>query len=143
MLLWDDSPVEGSACVYITRVTIRNPSFFANLDAFHNFFSRSCKRSALLCEVDRAVRVSGGSAVRWNFKSHAVHAIHEGRGSLCIAFDKKMTEPGWDKETIAQSASLKQNLEDFDFTFLLEVSFSPFSASQNHSSRFCKVRRWT
>ncbi|KAJ3585700.1 hypothetical protein NHX12_014419 [Muraenolepis orangiensis] len=32
-----------------------------------------------------------------------------------------MTEPGWDKETIAQSASLKQKLEDFDFTFLLRV----------------------
>ncbi|KAJ3595597.1 hypothetical protein NHX12_004900 [Muraenolepis orangiensis] len=32
-----------------------------------------------------------------------------------------MTEPGWDKETIAQSASLKQKLEDFDFTFLLGV----------------------
>ncbi|KAJ3602532.1 hypothetical protein NHX12_030285 [Muraenolepis orangiensis] len=63
----------------------------------------------------------GGSAVRWNFKSRAVHAIHEGRGSLCIAFDKIMTEPGWDKETIAQSASLKQKLEDFDFTFLLGV----------------------
>ncbi|KAJ3581413.1 hypothetical protein NHX12_016671, partial [Muraenolepis orangiensis] len=95
--------------------------FFANLDAFHNFFSRSCKRSALLCEVDGAVRVPGGSAVRWNFKSRAVHAIHEGRVSLCIAFDKIMTEPGWDKETIAQSASLKQKLEDFEFTFLLGV----------------------
>ncbi|KAJ3581794.1 hypothetical protein NHX12_016228 [Muraenolepis orangiensis] len=32
-----------------------------------------------------------------------------------------MTEPGWDKETIAQSASLKQKLEDFEFTFLLGV----------------------
>ncbi|KAJ3596804.1 hypothetical protein NHX12_003204, partial [Muraenolepis orangiensis] len=63
----------------------------------------------------------GGSAVRWNFKSRAVHAIHEGRVSLCIAFDKIMTEPGWDKETIAQSASLKQKLEDFEFTFLLGV----------------------
>ena len=52
--------------------------FFADLDAFHNFFSRSCKRSALLCEVDQAMRVPGGSAVRWNFKSRPVHAIHEG-----------------------------------------------------------------
>ncbi|KAF3851642.1 hypothetical protein F7725_013414 [Dissostichus mawsoni] len=41
----------------------------ANLDAFHTFFSRLCKRSALLCEVNRAVRVPGGSAVGWNFKS--------------------------------------------------------------------------
>ncbi|KAJ3590169.1 hypothetical protein NHX12_008123 [Muraenolepis orangiensis] len=32
-----------------------------------------------------------------------------------------MTEPGGEKETIAQSASLKQKLEDFDFTFLLGV----------------------
>ncbi|KAK1884976.1 Zinc finger MYM-type protein 1 [Dissostichus eleginoides] len=104
--------------------------FFANLDAFHNFFSRSCKRSALLCEVDRAVRVPGGSAVRWNFKGRAVHAIHEGRGSLCITFDKIMTKQGWDKETIAQSASLKQKLEDFDFTFLLGVFQSIFGLTE-------------
>ncbi|KAJ3595511.1 hypothetical protein NHX12_004814 [Muraenolepis orangiensis] len=73
---------------------------------------------------------SGGSAVRWNFKSRAVHAIHERRGSLCIAFDKIMTEPGWDKETIAQSASLKQKLEDFDFTFLLGVFQSIFGLTE-------------
>ena len=36
-----------------------------------------------MCEVDRAVRVPGGSVVRWNFKSCAVHAIHEGRIALC------------------------------------------------------------
>ncbi|KAF3835860.1 hypothetical protein F7725_028418 [Dissostichus mawsoni] len=60
----------------------------------------------------------------------AVHAIHEGRGSLCIAFDKIMTEPGWDKETIAQSASLKQKLEDFDFTFLLGVFQSIFGLTE-------------
>lgn len=105
--------------------------FFAGLDAFHNFFSRSCKRSALLCEVDRAVRrVPGGSAVRWNFKSRAVHAIHEGRTSLCVAFDRIMTEPGWDKDTLAQSVALKQKLEDFDFSFLLGVFQSIFGLTE-------------
>ncbi|KAL3045299.1 hypothetical protein OYC64_013543 [Pagothenia borchgrevinki] len=41
-----------------------------------------------------------------------------------------MTEPGWDKETIAQSASLTQKLEDFDFTFLLEVFQSIFGLTE-------------
>ncbi|KAK5918286.1 hypothetical protein CgunFtcFv8_003063 [Champsocephalus gunnari] len=41
-----------------------------------------------------------------------------------------MTEPGWDKETIAQSASLKQKLEDFDFTFLLGVFQSIFGLTE-------------
>ena len=104
--------------------------FFADLDAFHNFFSRSCKRSALLCEVDQAVRVPGGSAVRWNFKSRAVHAIHEGHTSLCVAFDKMTTEPGWDKETVAQSSALKKILEDFDFTLLLGVFQSIFGLTE-------------
>ncbi|KAK5923226.1 hypothetical protein CgunFtcFv8_000217 [Champsocephalus gunnari] len=41
-----------------------------------------------------------------------------------------MTQPGWDKETIAQSASLKQKLEDFDFTFLLGVFQSIFGLTE-------------
>ncbi|KAJ4939229.1 hypothetical protein JOQ06_028685, partial [Pogonophryne albipinna] len=99
----------------------------------HNEAARSSNRGNFVelvrafAELDTALAehlgsstvFSGGSAVRWNFKSRTLHAMHEGRGSLCIAFDKIMTEPGWDKETIAQSASLKQKLEDFDFTILL------------------------
>ncbi|KAF3833366.1 hypothetical protein F7725_027031 [Dissostichus mawsoni] len=81
------------------------------------------------CQLTVIIRYVNEKAV-WNFKSRAVHAIHEGRGSLCIAFDKIMTEPGWDKETIAQSASLKQKLEDFDFTFLLGVFQSIFGLTE-------------
>ena len=36
-----------------------------------------------------------------------------------IAFDRIMTEPGWDKD--AQSSALKQELNNFDFIFMLEV----------------------
>ncbi|KAK1897722.1 Nuclear envelope integral membrane protein 1 [Dissostichus eleginoides] len=88
----------------------------------------------------------GGSAVRWNFKSRVVHPIHEGRGSLCIAFDKIMTEPGWDKETIAQSAALKQKLEDFDFTFQLgglSVHFRPHRTTLPGSAKRLRAAvRW-
>ena len=100
--------------------------FFCQSWCLSQFLSRSCKRSALLCEVDQAVRVPGGSVVRWNFKSRVIHAIHEGCTSLCVAFDRIMTEPGWDKYTIAQSAALKQKLEDFYFSFLLGVFRSIF-----------------
>ena len=74
------------------------------------------------------MRVPGGSVVRWNFNSCAVHAIHEGRASLCVAFDRIMTEPGWDKHTTAKSGALKHKLEDFDFSFLLRVFRSIFGA---------------
>lgn len=104
--------------------------FFANLDCFHNFFSRSCKRTALLTEVDNSIRVPGGSATRWNFKSRAVHAIHEGRRSLIIVFDRIMTEPGWDKDAIAQSSALKSKLNDFEFVFMLEVFKTIFGLTE-------------
>ncbi|CAL8294663.1 unnamed protein product [Boreogadus saida] len=40
------------------------------------------------------------------------------------------TEPGWDKETVAQSAALKKKLEDFDFTLLLGVFQSIFGLTE-------------
>ena len=68
--------------------------------------------------------------MRWNFKSRAVHAIHEGRTTLYVASDRIMTEPGWDKDTIAQSWALKQKFEDFDFSFLLGVFQSIFGLTE-------------
>lgn len=104
--------------------------FFATLDPFYSLFSHSGKRWALLCEVDRDVCEPGGSAVRRNFWIHAVHAIHEERRLLCMAFHKIMTEMGWDKETIAQSAALRQKLDDLDFTSLLVVFQSIFRLTE-------------
>ncbi|XP_074521359.1 zinc finger MYM-type protein 1-like [Halichoeres trimaculatus] len=103
--------------------------FFASLDSFHNFFSRSPKRTALLKEVD-SIRVPGGSTTRWNFKSRAVHAVHEGRGSLITALDRITAEPGWDKDAIAQSSALRQKLDDFDFMFMLGVFKTIFGLTE-------------
>ena len=38
--------------------------FFASLDCFHNFFSRSCKRIALLAEVEYLVGVPLGGTLK-------------------------------------------------------------------------------
>ncbi|XP_074521341.1 zinc finger MYM-type protein 1-like [Halichoeres trimaculatus] len=103
--------------------------FFASLDSFHNFFSRSPKRTALLKEVD-SIHVPGGSTTRWNFKSRAVHAVHEGRGSLITALDRITAEPGWDKDAIAQSSALRQKLDDFDFMFMLGVFKTIFGLTE-------------
>ncbi|XP_074521239.1 zinc finger MYM-type protein 1-like [Halichoeres trimaculatus] len=103
--------------------------FFASLDSFHNFFSRSPKRTALLKEVD-SIRVLGGSTTRWNFKSRAGHAVHEGRGSLITALDRITAEPGWDKDAIAQSSALRQKLDDFDFMFMLGVFKTIFGLTE-------------
>ena len=72
----------------------------------------------------------GGSTTRWNFKSRAVHAVHEGRGSLITALDRITTEPGWDKDAIAQSSALRQKLDDFDFMFMLEVFKTIFGLTE-------------
>lgn len=104
--------------------------FFASLDSFHNFFSRSAKRTALLAEVDNSLRVPGTSATRWNFRSRAVHAIQEGQGSLGVAFDRIIHERGWDNDSIAQSTALKNKLHDFKFIFLLNVFTAVFSHTE-------------
>lgn len=87
-----------------------------SLDSFHNFLSCSCKRLALLCEVDQA-ELFCCEVELYKLCS----TCHQGCTLFCVAFDKIMTELGWDKETTAESASLKQKLQDFDFTFLLGV----------------------
>uniref|UniRef100_A0A8C4QQC1 C2H2-type domain-containing protein n=1 Tax=Eptatretus burgeri TaxID=7764 RepID=A0A8C4QQC1_EPTBU len=67
--------------------------FFASLDSFRNFFARSAKQSALLEEAGSYCdRVASGSASRWNFKSRAVQAVHEGRQSLEVMFDRVINE---------------------------------------------------
>lgn len=104
--------------------------FFAGVDAFYIFFSRSRKSLAVLCEVDRAVGGPGGSAVKWDFNNRGVHAIHDGRTTLCVTFDRIMTEPGWDLQTIAESVALRQKLEDFNFTFLIGVFHSIFGLTE-------------
>jgi hypothetical protein len=49
--------------------------FVAGLESFHNFFSNSAKRTALLTDAGGA-RVPGGSATCWHFKSRAVNAVY-------------------------------------------------------------------
>lgn len=115
---------QGTSTIHAAKL------FFAGVDAFYTFFSRSRKSLALLCEVDRAVGAPGGSAVKWDFNNRGVHAIHDGRTTLSMVFDKIMTEPGWDKETIAKSSALKQKLEDFNFTFLIGVFHSIFGLTE-------------
>lgn len=51
----------------------------------------------MLTEVDNTIQVQGGCATPWNFKSRAVHAVHEGQRSLDMVFDQINIEPGWDK----------------------------------------------
>ncbi|KAI2655676.1 Zinc finger MYM-type protein 1 [Labeo rohita] len=50
-------------------------------------FTQSPQRTALLTEADNSVRIPGGLATLWNFKSRAVNAVCEGRQSLIIVFD--------------------------------------------------------
>ncbi|XP_063065702.1 zinc finger MYM-type protein 1-like [Engraulis encrasicolus] len=115
-----------------TKVIQAARLFFADVDSFRCFFSQSRKRSAFLYEVDHSARgtIPGGPAMRWNFKSRPIYAIHEGRVSLMAAFDRIMVEPGWDKETIALSMALKHRLEDFDFCFLIGVFQTIFSVTE-------------
>ena len=60
---------------------------------FLGFFDVSLERDAKAV-TSVVMSVPGGSDVRWNFKSRTVNAIHEGRGSLCIAFEKDNDRAG-------------------------------------------------
>uniref|UniRef100_UPI00358EC1B0 uncharacterized protein n=1 Tax=Myxine glutinosa TaxID=7769 RepID=UPI00358EC1B0 len=105
--------------------------FFACLDGFQKNFPHSSKQTSLLEEAGaRRGRVPSGSASIWNFKSHAVQAVYEGRQSLKIVFNRVINEPGCDGESIARSVALKRTLCDFKFVFLLSVFRAIFGRAE-------------
>lgn len=75
----------------------------------------------MLTEVDNTSQVLEGCATPWNFKSRAAHAVHEGQRSLDIVFDRFITEPSCDEDSIAQSSALKQKLKDYMLIVLVDV----------------------
>lgn len=70
-------------------------TFFGHpLTVFITCITLSCKKTAMLTEVENTSQVLEGCATPWNFKSRAAHAVHEGQRSLDIVYDRIITEPG-------------------------------------------------
>lgn len=84
------------------QTTFKQPNWFLPVLMPFTLFSHVHVRDQHYCvKLIELCAYWGRSVVRWNFKSCRVDAIDEGRRPLCIAFDKIMREPGWDKQSIA------------------------------------------
>lgn len=91
--------------------------FFANLQAFSSFFSRSPKRTAILDEVSKR-RLPRTCPTRWNFKSRTVNTLYENKDSFkeCL---EKIIEVERDSITIHEANGLLNNLTDEEFLYWL------------------------
>jgi hypothetical protein len=91
--------------------------FFADIDGFSSFFSRSSKRTQILDSIV-GKRLPRGSNVRWNFSSRVVTTVFKYKEELteCLNY---IIENEDDKKTVRQSTGLINYLKDADFNFWL------------------------
>lgn len=92
--------------------------FFAHLEGFSTFFSRSAKRTAVLTEVVKK-RLPRGSNTRWNFHIRTVSTVHGYKEDLRECFDSIIGSCDSDNSTIRKASGLKNMLEDSDFLYWL------------------------
>lgn len=94
--------------------------FFANLQAFSTFFSRSPKRTSVLDEVVKK-RLPRAVPTRWNFKSRTVNTLYEHRASFLECLEKIMDDSGADFNTINEAHGLLNNLKSSEFLYWLNI----------------------
>ncbi|MGH0150919.1 UNVERIFIED_CONTAM: hypothetical protein FKN15_028710 [Acipenser sinensis] len=99
---------QGAQCIKQTRC------FFATLEGFPTFFTRSSKCTELL---DRTVGRTP-SPCRWTSHSTVLHAIVSEREKLCQVFREIVDGNGWDGECRRQATAFLAKLNDFQFIFL-------------------------
>lgn len=92
--------------------------FFANVEGFAVFFSRSPKRTAVLDAIVQR-RLPRGSNTRWNFSSRVVNTVFEYRDTIIECLEKIINEEV-DKSTIRQATGLINYLNDGNFMFWLK-----------------------
>ncbi|XP_058865016.1 uncharacterized protein LOC117964775 isoform X1 [Acipenser ruthenus] len=110
---------QGAQCIQQTRC------FFATLQGFPAFFTRSSKCTELLHRI--VGRIPSLCAARWTPNSTVLHAIASEREKLCQVFQEIVDGSGWDGECRRQAAGFLAKLNDFQFIFLLYCYRSIFS----------------
>ncbi|XP_068196634.1 uncharacterized protein [Antennarius striatus] len=95
--------------------------FFANLNGFAAFFSRSPVRTRLLDEMCRR-RLPHVAPTRWQKASKVVKAVLERRVGLQELFDHILDHHDeHDQDTVLHADEFNKLLSDFDFCFLLNT----------------------
>lgn len=91
--------------------------FFANIEGFSTFFSKSPKRTQILENIVSR-RLPRGSKTRWNFSSRIVCTVFKYKKEIieCLQY---IIDTDADKGTIRQSTGLISYLENPDFNFWL------------------------
>ncbi|KAK6470109.1 zinc finger MYM-type protein 1-like [Huso huso] len=105
---------QGAKFITLARV------FFATLEGFSSFFSKSPKRVALLEET-------GCAATRWNFTSRIVGTVASNYAKLLETFSRVVSSEGMDDDTVGAASGFIRTLEDFDFVFMLFTFNQVFS----------------
>ncbi len=93
--------------------------FFANLNGFSSFFSRSPKRTAYL---DKSVsrRVPRSSQTRWNFGSRLVNTIFTYKAAFTECLEDIIETWSGDQTTIREANGLLNFLKDREFLIMLK-----------------------
>ncbi|XP_077447404.1 zinc finger MYM-type protein 1-like [Stigmatopora argus] len=123
--------------------------FFAHLNGFVAFFSRSPRRTQLLDEICQRC-LPRVAPTRWQYASRVVNTVFEKRAALKELFHHILEHHDeYDEESVRCADGFKARLDDFEFCFLLhtfdgifEHSDVLFSILQNHKLdvQFCLAR---
>ncbi|XP_065070319.1 zinc finger MYM-type protein 1-like [Rhopilema esculentum] len=103
------------AVSHITGVRV----FFANLNAFSVFFSRSPKRVSCLDECV-ARRIPRSVQTRWNFQSRIVSTVFEHKDDLIKCFEMIINTWKRDQVSVREASGLLHWLQDRNFLIYLE-----------------------
>lgn len=97
--------------------------FFAHLQAFTSFFSRSPKRTAVLDEIVKR-RLPRAVPTRWNFQSRTVNIVFEYKDSIKECLEKIRDTDRIDSITIREACGLLNQLESQEFLYWLKIFHS-------------------
>lgn len=93
--------------------------FFANLNGFSAFFSRSPKRVEYL-DKHVARRIPRSAQTRWNFQSRIVGTVHRYQNDLVECFEDMTANWNGDQVTVRKASGLLHWLLDKDFLLYLQ-----------------------
>ena len=92
--------------------------FFAHLNSFSVFFSRSTKRVSCLDDCV-AIRIPRSVQTRWNFESRIVSTVFEHKDDLKECFNRIVNTWKKDKASVRDASGLLLRLEDRSFILYL------------------------
>lgn len=94
--------------------------FFANVQSFATFFSRSTKRTAVLDEIVKK-RLPRAAPTRWNFKSRTVNTLFNHLDSFKECLEKISDDDGVDSTTLCEANGLLNYVNSQEFLYWLKM----------------------